>query len=72
MRVKIGDIVKLAERFEKQRDRIFLVLGRYIGAPQHRECPDDSIWAEWAMVDMTTGSIYTQISRDLELVNARA
>ena len=74
--MKAGDIVKFTERYEKQKGRTFLVLernhkGRSLDA--YPDCmatePDDSIWAQWAIVDMTNGSVYTQIGRDLEVIN---
>ena len=69
--MKPGDIVKFTERYEKQKCRTFLVLERYLKSqnPFTRE-PDHSKFAQWAIVDMTNGSVYTQIGRDLEVLNA--
>ena len=69
--MKPGDIVKFTERYEKQKGRTFLVLERYLKSqnPFTRE-PDHSKFAQWAIVDMTNGSVYTQIGRDLEVLNA--
>jgi len=67
--VKPGDIVKFTERYEKQRGRTFLVLGRYRTGTTAGEF-DYSKWAQWAIIDMMNGSVYTQIGRDLEAVNA--
>ena len=67
--MKAGDIVKFVDRYEKQKGRIFLVLERYPkGQNLLTREPDHSKFAKWAIVDMTTGSIYTQVGRDLEVL----
>ena len=77
--MKPGDIVKFTDRYEKQKGRTFLVLerhhkGDYNDPDDYPDCmvcePDDSMWAQWAIIDMINGSVYTQIGRDLEAVNA--
>ena len=75
--MKPGDIVKFIDRYEKQKGRTFLVLerthkGRSLKASWSWRVdePDDSMWAQWAIIDMVNGSVYTQIGRDLEVLNA--
>jgi hypothetical protein len=65
--VKPGNIVKFVDRYEKHKGRMFLVLDRKPGRPHE---PDNSKWAQWAIIDMTNGAVYHQIGRDLEVVNA--
>ena len=67
--MKPGDIVKFTDRYEKQKGRTFLVLERCRTGTTAGEF-DHSKWAKWAIIDMMNGSIYTQIGRDLEAVNA--
>ena len=65
--MKTGDIVKFVDRYEKQKGRTFLVLGRYRVGNTAGEF-DHSKWAKWAIIDMMNGSVYTQIGRDLEVL----
>ena len=65
--MKRGSIVKFADRYEKHKGRMFLVLDRKPGRPHE---PDNSKWAQWAIIDMMTGAVYTQIGRDLVVLNA--
>ena len=67
--MKPGNLVKFVDRYEKQQGRTFLVLGRHRTGNTAGEF-DHSKWAKWAIVDMTSGSVYTQIGRDLEVVDA--
>jgi len=65
--MKIGDLVKFTDRYKNQKDRMFLVIGRRL--IRRKDESDDSIWAEWNIIESTTGSIYTQIGRDLEVIS---
>ncbi len=65
--MKIGDMVRFSDRWPGCEGRMFLVLRR---DDQHRtQCDDTSQWAMWHIVEMETGQIYTQIARDLVVLD---
>jgi hypothetical protein len=65
--MKPGDMVKFVDRYEKQRDRMFLVLRRD-AQNMYKKYGDDSKWAKWHIVNLETGKVHTQIGRDLHVL----
>lgn len=66
--MKIGDMVRFSDRYTKFLGRMFLVLRRD-AQNQYKKYDDTSQWAMWHIVEMETGQIYTQIARDLVVLD---
>ena len=73
--LKLGDLVRYAAVFsEDARKTTFLVIERvpnFACSPigdRYGSIPDDSYWAEWKILDMSTGIPRNELARDLEVI----
>jgi hypothetical protein len=65
--MKVGDLVKLNKRFRKGDD-LYLVCERHRTWDWKRH-DGNSPFAVWVIVGCQNGQIYTQTTKDLEIVN---